>query len=108
MRGPLPALAEHGDVGVPEAVDRLKLVADEEELRRRAPHLGFPGRRWSRLCRVWRRQPGARDQVDELALEPIRVLELVDHDRAEAQLLALADRVIVPQEVARRELQVLE
>ncbi len=30
-------LAEDVDVGVPEAVDRLELVADEEELRLRRP-----------------------------------------------------------------------
>ena len=65
-----PPLAEHLHVGVPEAVDRLELVADEEALR-----------------------VGSGQQVDELALEPVRVLELVDHDRAEAQLLALAQRL---------------
>ena len=56
-------LAEDADVCMPEAVDRLELVADEEEL-------GVRG----------------AQQVDELALEAVRVLELVDHDRAEAQL----------------------
>ena len=65
----LAPLLEDLDVGVPEAVDRLELVADEEEV-------------------------VARDQVDQLALEAVRVLELVDADLAEAQLLALADRVV--------------
>ena len=78
-------LAEDLDVGVPEAVDRLELVADEEPL-------------------------GALtgEQVDQLALEPVRVLELVDHDRAEAQLLALAQVVVVAEQVAGAKLQILE
>ena len=67
LRAPL---AEDPDVGVAEAVDRLELVPDEEEL----VHAGL-----SRL--------DAREQVDELALEPVRVLELVHHERAEAPLL---------------------
>ena len=49
-----------------------------------------------------------REQVDELALEPVRVLELVHHDRAEAQLLALAQLVVVAQEIAGSQLQILE
>src|SRR5262249_38501638 len=76
--------AEHLHVRMAEAVDRLELVADEEPL------------------------AGVRDQVDQLALQPVRVLELVDHDRAEAELLALADRVVVAQQVACAQLQVLE
>ena len=79
----LAALAEDLDVGVPEAVDRLELVADEEEI------LG-------------------RQQIDELALEPIGVLELVDEDRPEAPALSLPDRRVVAQEVAGRQLEVLE
>src|SRR5205085_761428 len=70
LADPLATLLEDLDVGVQEAVDRLELVADEEEL-------------------------VARDQVDQLALQPVRVLELVDADLAEAQLLALADRLVV-------------
>src|SRR4051794_18017491 len=70
---------------MPEAVDRLELVADEEEL-----------------------TVLARQQVDQLALEPVRVLELIDHDRAEAPALALANLLVLPQELARQELQVLE
>ena len=83
--GLVAARAEDGDVGVAEAVDRLELVADREHLRPR---------------------PG--DQVDELALEPVRVLELVHHHGAEPELLALADGVVVAEEVAREELEVLE
>ena len=79
----LAPLAEDLDVRVPEAVDRLELVAHEEQV------LG-------------------REQVDELALQAVRVLELVDEDGAEAPALALADRRLVAQEVARRQLEVLE
>ena len=69
-----------------EPVDRLELVADEEQLLRR---------------------PGAQ-QVDQVCLEAVRVLELVDHDRAEAELLQLPDRFVALEEVARLELEVLE
>jgi len=79
--------AEDLDVGVAEAIDRLELVADEEEL---ALAVG-PGQ-----------------QVDELALEPVRVLELVHHDRAEAPALAAADLLVVAQQLPRELLQVLE
>ena len=79
------ALAEYLHVGMAEAVDRLELVADEEPLR-----------------------IGPGEEIDELALEPVRVLELVDHDRTEAELLALTQRLVVTEEVARTQLQVLE
>src|SRR5205085_1442060 len=79
----LTALLEDVDVGVAEAVDRLEFVPDEEELL-------------------------ACDQVDQLALEAIRVLELVDADLAEAQLLARADRLVVAKQVARAQLEILE
>ena len=82
---PRPPLAEHLHVGVPEAVDRLELVPDEEPL-----------------------GVGPGQQIDELALEPVRVLELVDHDRAEAQPLALAQRLVGTEQVAGVELEVLE
>jgi hypothetical protein len=72
---------------VTEAVDRLELVPDEE-------HLALPG--------------AARQQVDQLALEPVRVLELVDHDRAEPQLLAQTNLVGVAEQVARPQLEILE
>ena len=76
------ALLEHLDVGVQEAIDRLELVADEEEL-------------------------VAGDEVDQLALEPVRVLELVDADLPEAQLLALADRFVIAEQVAGPQLEVV-
>ena len=81
----LAPLAEDLDVRVPEAVDRLELVADEEDL---GVLLG--------------------EQVDQLALQPVRVLELVDHDRAEAPALALADLGVLAQELARQQLEILE
>ena len=37
QRRPLAALAEDLDVGMAEAVDRLELVADEEDVRRAGP-----------------------------------------------------------------------
>ncbi len=74
LRRSFAAGAEDRDVGVAEAVDRLELVADEEHVLRRP----------------------AREQVDQLALQRVRVLELVDHDRAETQLLGLADRARRP------------
>jgi hypothetical protein len=80
-------LAENLHVCMAESVDRLKLVADEEDLPLAA---------------------AARQQVDQLALQPVRVLELVDHDRREAELLAGPDRLVVAEHVARAQLQVLE
>jgi hypothetical protein len=47
-------------------------------------------------------------QVDQLALEPVRVLELVHHDRAEAPALALAHRVVVAEEIAGQKLEIFE
>src|ERR687888_507189 len=68
---------------MPEAVDRLELVPDEEEL-------------------------VGSDQVDQLALEAVRVLELVDHHRAEAPRLALLDVLVLAEEIACRKLEILE
>ena len=76
-------LLEDLDVGVPEAVDRLELVADEEQL------LGI-------------------ELIDDLALETVRVLELVDHDRAEAEALAVAYVLISRQEIPGAQLEILE
>ncbi len=87
QRRALSPLAEDGDVGMTKAVDRLELVTDEE-------HIG-------------RTRSGAQ-QVDDLALEPVRVLELVDHDRAEAQLLRLTNVGMVAQQVTGIELEILE
>ena len=87
LLGAFAPVAEDGDVGVAEAVDRLELVADEEDVGR--PRPGF-------------------QQVDDLALQPVRVLELVDHQRPEAQLLRLAHALVVAQQVAREQLQILE
>ena len=79
-------LAEDLEIRVPEAVDRLELVAYGEDLG----------------------EITVRDEVDELALQPVRVLELVDHDHPEAKLRGLAHRRVVAEQVARGELQVLE
>ena len=84
--GLCPALAEDLDIGVPEAVDRLELVADGEDL--------------GRL--------GVRSELDQLALEAVRVLELVDHDEPEPQPDGVANGLVVAKQVARRELEVLE
>ena len=80
------ALAEDVDVGMPEPVDRLELVADSEDL----GHIGVG------------------DEIHELALQPVRVLELVDHHEAEAQPDRLAHVVFVPEQIARSELEILE
>ncbi len=133
----LAPLAKDVDVGVPEAVDRLKLVPHEEDFNWRCRGaLGFLGRRWR--CGAggnsaqmhgpgehravsgarWRRsraspggsrhRPGTREQIYQLALKAVRVLELVDEHRAEAPALALADRRVVPKEVPRVQLEILE
>ena len=70
-----------------KTVDRLELVADEKEVPVVVP---------------------TSEQVEELRLQPVRVLELVDHDRAKALLLSLADPRVVAQQVARAQLQILE
>ena len=80
------ALPEHSHVGVAEAVDRLELVADDEEV-----------------------SPGPlREEVEQLGLETVRVLKLVDHDRAEALARALADLLVAAEQIARTELEILE
>jgi K+-sensing histidine kinase KdpD len=62
--GGSPLLAVHLDVGVAKAIDRLELVADQE-------------------------QPLAGDLVDQLALQAVGVLELVHHDLREPLAVAL-------------------
>jgi hypothetical protein len=74
-RARIAPLAEHLDVRVAEAVDRLELVADEEELL-------------------------AAHELDELALQAVGVLELVDHDRAEAPAHAVPKRLVPAEQVA--------
>ena len=81
--GGLAPLAEDLDVRVPEAVDGLELVSHEEQV------LGG-------------------EQVDQLALEPVRVLELVHEHGAEAPALALADLGLVAEQVPGGQLEVLE
>ena len=68
-----------------EAVDRLELVADEEEL-------GL----------------GRTQEVHDVRLQAIGVLELVHQDRAEPRLLTLTQRGLHAEEVAGLELEILE
>src|SRR5207302_7437481 len=81
----LAPLAEDLHVRMAEAVDRLELVADEEELGLRCP-----------------------EQVDDLRLQAVRVLELVHEDRAEARPLALAQLRLRAEKVSGAKLEVLE
>ena len=66
-----------------EPVDRLKFVADEEQL------LGV-------------------ELVDDLALQPVRVLELVHHHGPEAKPLVIANGLVVSEQVAGTKLEILE
>ena len=77
------ARAEDADVGVPEAVDRLRLVADREQV-------------------------PALQRLEHVELEPVGVLELVDHDQLEALRPARAQAVVAREQVAHAQLQVLE
>ena len=74
---------EDADVGVAEAVDRLVRVADREQV--------VP-----------------LEQLEDRALQPVRVLELVDHHVLEALAVVLAQAGLVDQQVAREQLEVLE
>ena len=77
------ALAEDRHVGVAEAVDRLELVADREQV-------------------------VALERLEHVELEPVRVLELVDHDQREALRPALPVLGVGGEQVAHAELEVLE
>ena len=85
-RGLRPAFSKHPDVRMAEPVDRLELVADREDLR----------------------QLGMRDQVDQLALEEVRVLELVDHHELEPQPHCVSDRLVVAEQIPGRQLEIFE
>ena len=74
--------AEDVHVRVPEAVDRLELVADREQV-------------------------VALERPQDAELDRVRVLELVDHDQLEALRPALAGRRVVEQ-VAGAQLEVVE
>ena len=76
---------EHRDVGAAKAVDRLLLVADDEE-RHRVP----------------------REGPHEPGLDCVRVLELVDQDGAEAARVPVAYRRMPRQHGVRLEDQVVE
>ena len=78
-----PVAAEHLDVRVPEAVDRLVLVADPEQV-------------------------AALEQGKQLVLERVGVLELVDEDVLEALGVLAAQTRVAGEQVAREQLEVLE
>ena len=73
------------DVGVAEGVDRLELVADQEQPRVRAP-----------------------ERLDQRELQGVGVLELVDHQVAELLAVALAEPLVAAQQRHGLELEVLE
>ena len=68
-------LGEDADVGAAEAVDRLLAIADDEETAR--AHRGEAGHDARRRPRVGPRPK----KLEEIALDPRRVLELVDEER---------------------------
>ena len=70
---------------MPEAVDRLELVADAEQ-----------------SCL------GTAQRIDEGELDAVRVLKLVHHDMGEAHVPGVPHGAVVPQELERPELEVLE
>ena len=76
-------VAEDLHVGMAEAVDRLALVADPEQVL-------------------------ALQQLEDLVLERVRVLELVDQHVAEALRVVQAQPLVVAQQVARQQLEVVE
>ena len=78
-----PPGAEDADVGVPEAVDRLRLVADREQV-------------------------VALERLQHVELQPVGVLELVDHDQAEPLRPAAAGPGVGREQVAHVQLEVLE
>ena len=81
----LAPLHEHGHIGVPEAIDRLELVAHEEALR-----------------------ASRQQQVEDVALQAVRVLELVDEQLVHALVDAGAHGLVAFEQVTRHQLQVLE
>ena len=80
---------EHADLSAPEAVDRLLLVTHEKQLVR----LQIGGRRYASV------QGGEllRQQEQQILLEPVVVLELVDHDVAVSGFVELAQRLVQDQ-----------
>ena len=75
----------------PEAVDRLFLVADDEE-------------RDGRVLRP----TAAAEPFDDLYLEPVRVLEFVDHDVREPPLQRFGYGGMPSQHLCREQLEVEE
>jgi hypothetical protein len=77
------ARREHGDVGAAESVDRLEVVADGEKV-------------------------VVDDQVEDVALQTVRVLKLVDEHVVESLARSLAKPGPAAKQVARMELEVVE
>jgi len=94
----LAHLPVHGDVGAPEAVDRLLGVAHDEELPRHGLH----------LAPVASGGIGGGEQQQDLGLEGIGVLELVHEDVGEPPLEVGPRLVVVAHEVARAHQQIHE
>ena len=97
----LPHLAQRGDVGPPEAVDRLLGVAHDEQL---------PGDNGSTLLQSapWSSSGVAGEQEGNLRLDGVGVLELVDEDVREAALEVAAAAGVVAEEIAGPDEQVVE
>ena len=89
------------DVRSPEPVDRLLRVADDEH-RTRARGDVVPAQRHVRLLR------DPADAEREVDLQRIRVLELVEQERPETSRERLPNPVVVAEQVARDDQEVVE
>ena len=87
------------DVGAPEAIDRLLRVADQEERARPDLEAGPIVIAIDRL---------ATQPPEDFGLQGIGVLKLVDEDMGETLSQRLAHGVVVAQQVARGENQIVE
>ena len=94
-------LAQHGDVGVAKAVDRLLAIADDEDGGRERTRVGQPGAL----------APGLDQQRHQFPLRAARVLELVHEHVVVARLepvAALRELLHLPQQVERAQQQIRE
>ena len=95
------------DVGAAEAVDRLRVVADDREVA--VPDRAGVGRTVARLrAAALRRAPAADEQLQQPVLRVVGVLVLVDEHVAEGVAVALADLLEQLQQVDGAEQQVVE
>src|SRR5690242_946110 len=76
---------------MPKAVDRLLGVTYGEQISRPPAPIRLP-----------------RDRLDQRELHAVRVLQLVDHDPLEAVRVALAQLVVLREQIARHQLEILE